>query len=203
MSVIDSLRRPEHTGENRCLPCTAVNVALVVVVGLAVSVLSPVAGLVVLVGGALSVYLRGYVVPGTPSFAPQLVGAVGLAGVFDHGDDAPDRRSESLDANVDPDVMLSTLLNAGVLVEEEDGLFLAADAREEWESTMATLRKATDEELAEAVANAVPFEATVDAEFGGISLDGPSMSVWISRRRPLRSRCGATRPPPCPRRPSR
>ncbi|CQR49493.1 MULTISPECIES: hypothetical protein [Haloferax] len=183
MSVIDSLRRPEHTGENRCLPCTAVNVAIVVVVGLAVSVLSPVAGLVVLVGGALSVYLRGYVVPGTPSFAPQLVGAVGLAGVFDHGDEGPasDRRSESLDANVDPDVMLSALLNAGVLVEEEDGLFLTDDAREEWESTMATLRKTTDEELAEAVANAVPFDATVDAEFDGISLDGPSMSVWISR----------------------
>ncbi|ELZ90994.1 hypothetical protein [Haloferax sulfurifontis] len=183
MSVIDSLKRPEHTGENRCLPCTAVNVAIVVVVGLAVSVLSPVAGLAVLVGGALSVYLRGYVVPGTPSFAPRLVAAVGLAGVFDHGGEgsAPDRRSESLDADVDPDAMLSTLLNAGVLVEEEDGLFLADDAREEWESTMATLRKTTDEELAEAVANAVPFEAAVDAEFGGISLDGPSMSVWISR----------------------
>ncbi|KAB1193825.1 hypothetical protein GJR96_10405 [Haloferax sp. MBLA0076] len=179
MSVIDSLKRPEHTGENRCRPCTVVNAAFVAIVGLALGVLWIPAGFVVLAIGALLVYLRGYVVPGTPSFAPELVAAAGLSGVFDH-DEEP-RQSESLDANVNPDVMLSTLLDAGVLVEEPDGLFLADDAREEWESTMATLRKASDDELADAVAAAIPFEATVTAEYDGISIDGPSMSVWISR----------------------
>ncbi|KAB1188036.1 MULTISPECIES: hypothetical protein [Haloferax] len=180
MSVIDSLRRPEHTGENRCLPCTAVNAAFVAIVGFALGVLWLPAGFVVLAIGALLVYLRGYVVPGTPSFAPRLVAAVGLSGVFEHDDGEP-RQSDTLDANVEPEVMLSTLLDAGVLVEEPDGLFLADDAREEWESTMATLRKASDDELAEAVATALPFDAEVAPEFDGISIDGPSMSVWISR----------------------
>ncbi|RLM40921.1 hypothetical protein DVK00_20805, partial [Haloarcula sp. Atlit-47R] len=154
MSVFDALRRPEHTGENRCLPCTAVNAVLVVLVGLALGVLWPPIGAVVIAVGTLLVYLRGYVVPGTPSFAPKLVSAVGLDGIFGHReDDAAARQSDSLDANVDPDVMLSTLLNAGVLVEEPDGLFLTDEAREEWESAMATLRTASDEELADAVAS--------------------------------------------------
>ena len=180
MSVIDSLKRPEHTGANRCRPCTVVNAVFVAVVGLALGVLWLPAGFVVLALGAALVYLRGYVVPGTPSFAPRLVAAAGLSGVFEHDDDEP-RKSETLDANVDPDVMLSTLLDAGVLVEHEDGLFLTDDARDEWESTMATLRKASDDELADAVAAALPFEADVAAEFDGISIDGPKMSVWISR----------------------
>ncbi|WP_411963903.1 hypothetical protein [Haloferax sp. YSMS24] len=180
MSVIDSLKRPEHTGANRCRPCTVVNAVVVAVVGLALGVLWLPAGFVVAAIGAALVYLRGYVVPGTPSFAPRLVAAVGLSGVFEHDDEEP-RQSESLDANVDPDVMLSTLLDADVLVEREDGLFLTDEARDEWESAMATLRKASDDELAEAVAAALPFEAEVAAEFDGISIDGPSMSVWISR----------------------
>ncbi|KAB1198727.1 MULTISPECIES: hypothetical protein [Haloferax] len=181
MSVIDSLKRTEHTGENRCLPCTVVNAAVVAIVGLALGVLWIPAGFVALAVGAVLVYLRGYVVPGTPSFAPRLVAAVGLSGVFEHDDESQPRQSETLDANVDPDVMLSTLLDAGVLVEREDGLFLADDARDDWESTMATLRKASDDELADAVDAALPFESDVAAEFDGISIEGPSMSVWISR----------------------
>ncbi|ELZ94117.1 hypothetical protein C440_10868 [Haloferax mucosum ATCC BAA-1512] len=181
MSVIDTLKHSEHTGENRCLPCTAVNVFVVVLVGLALGVVwLPVAGFVAVAVGALFVYFWGYVVPGTPSFAPPLVAAVGLGGVFGHGEDDT-RQSESLDANVSPDVMLSTLLNADVLVEDEDGLFLTDDARGEWEETMATLRTASDEDVADAVASALPFEATVAPEFDGFSIDGPSMSVWLSR----------------------
>lgn len=74
---IERLRQPEYTGENRCLPCTVVNLgfALVTSVGLAVGVVAigvPLTGAVLVAGitllGALAlVYLRGYVVPGTPT----------------------------------------------------------------------------------------------------------------------------------------
>ncbi|MFC7202122.1 hypothetical protein ACFQJC_01235 [Haloferax namakaokahaiae] len=181
MSLVDSLKRPEYTGQNRCLPCTVVNSVIVLVVALALGIFSPFVGLVVLVGGALAVYLRGYVVPGTPEFAPQLVAAVGLSHVFGHDDEGELRESESLTADVNPEVMLSTLLDAGVLYEEEDGLYLADHVREDWEETMATLRKADDEELADTVSTAVPFDAEVSPQFDGIGIDGPDMSVWMSR----------------------
>ncbi|WP_396612190.1 hypothetical protein ACH9L7_02575 [Haloferax sp. S1W] len=180
MTLLDTLKRPEYTGENRCLPCTVVNAIVVVAVSLALGLLWIPAGVAVLALGALAVYLRGYVVPGTPSFAPRLVAAVGLAGVFGDDEDEP-RQSDSLDANVDPEVMLSTLLDAGVLVDEPDGLFVADEVREEWESTMATLRKGSDDELATAVETAVPFDAEATPEYDGIGLHGPDLSVWLSR----------------------
>lgn len=67
-SVGDRLRRPEYTGENRCLPCTVVNVCLTLVAAIVVTVLlGPLGGLVVLLGGLSAVYFRGYLVPGTPT----------------------------------------------------------------------------------------------------------------------------------------
>jgi hypothetical protein len=64
----DRLRRPEYTGENRCLPCTVVNLCLAAVAAVVVSVgLGPVGGVVVLVGAVGAIYFRGYLVPGTPT----------------------------------------------------------------------------------------------------------------------------------------
>jgi hypothetical protein len=72
--VLDRLRQPQYTGENRCTPCTVVNAIIAAVtavgIGAAVAPLDP-ATAALLAGGALSVfagviYLRGYLVPGTP-----------------------------------------------------------------------------------------------------------------------------------------
>ena len=81
--MIESLKQPEYTGENRCLPCTAVNVSITVV--LAAVPIALRAGAVVTVpwswiaavsGGVLAVslaliYLRGYLVPGTPTLTKR------------------------------------------------------------------------------------------------------------------------------------
>ena len=78
-SKLDALRQPEYTGENRCWPCTTVNslialgVAAVVGAGvftLADATLALVATLTVLALSAVSIWLRGYLVPGTPGL-PQ------------------------------------------------------------------------------------------------------------------------------------
>jgi len=81
----DIVRRPEHTGERRCWPCTVVNVVLVVGAALAVARRRRLAALPVLLIGTALVYLRGYVLPGTPWFAPRLVAALPLPyDPFDH-----------------------------------------------------------------------------------------------------------------------
>lgn len=67
-TVGDRLRRPEYTGENRCLPCTVVNLCLAVVAAAAVTLVSgPVGGVVVLAVAVGAIYFRGYLVPGTPT----------------------------------------------------------------------------------------------------------------------------------------
>ncbi len=90
--TIDRLRRPEYTGENRCLPCTVVNAALaalaatgvgsgLVVAGVSAAYAAGVAAGVLGVS-AVSIYLRGYLVPGTPAltkryFPPWLLSLFG------------------------------------------------------------------------------------------------------------------------------
>jgi hypothetical protein len=69
----DIVRRPEHTGERRCWPCTVVNVVLVLVAAVAVARRRRLAALPVILVGTVLIYLRGYIVPGTPWFAPRLV----------------------------------------------------------------------------------------------------------------------------------
>ena len=69
----DRLKNPKYTGENRCLPCTAVNVVLAVVLAVVLGLIvdgtsarSSVIGPVVFVGSLVIIYLRGYLIPGTP-----------------------------------------------------------------------------------------------------------------------------------------
>lgn len=78
-SLVARLREPAHTGSNRCLPCTAVNLGLL---GLAVGpiwTLSPVAAVVVGFAGVAIIWLRGYLVPGTPQLTRRYLPASVLA----------------------------------------------------------------------------------------------------------------------------
>jgi hypothetical protein len=71
-TVGDRLRRPEYTGENRCLPCTAVNLCLAALGAAVVAVaLGPIGGAVVFAGAAGAIYFRGYLVPGTPALTAR------------------------------------------------------------------------------------------------------------------------------------
>lgn len=67
----DRIRKPEYTGSNRCMPCTIVNVVLAAVFGLGLAVVSAPLGLVVFAAGLSFIYLRGYLVPGTPTLTKR------------------------------------------------------------------------------------------------------------------------------------
>jgi hypothetical protein len=75
LNTLKTLRKPEYTGENRCVPCTVVNAVLAVglaavgayLLGTGIGwEIGTAAAAVVLVLSAGSIYLRGYLVPGTP-----------------------------------------------------------------------------------------------------------------------------------------
>ena len=76
--MLESIKQPEYTGENRCPPCTAVNVVIALVIG-AIPVVAGVpggTGSLVAAGGILAVsigaiYFRGYLVPGTPTLTKR------------------------------------------------------------------------------------------------------------------------------------
>lgn len=71
-SVADRLRQPEYTGENRCLPCTVLNVGIAAVLGILLGfVATPVAGAAALAFSLSAIYFRGYLVPGTPELTKR------------------------------------------------------------------------------------------------------------------------------------
>lgn len=96
--ALEQYRQPEYTGENRCLPCTAVNVAIAVVVSaLASFVGTPVLGLLVFGGSLLAISLRGYLVPGTPELTKAYLPDWVLA-TFDKAERPPSEPEPDLSA---------------------------------------------------------------------------------------------------------
>lgn len=71
MSLVDWLRQPEYTGENRCTPCTVVNIAIAASASVLAAVASTVLGAGVFILSLGTIYLRGYLVPGTPTLTKR------------------------------------------------------------------------------------------------------------------------------------
>ena len=207
--LLEFLRRPEFTGENRCWACTAVNgvllwMGITIVTLLGQPLLAVALGLV----GVATISLRGYLFPYTPRFAPQLVSLL-PGDPFDHerapgsladaglgsgpgpnSDTDIDSHATSVDgpasdsAARDPpsgDEILETLLDAGVLVSEGTEVSLEPDIRRTWHEEMVTLRELDIDALA-AVADELTPE-TIDAS--GETRWGRSYVVVDSEDRPL------------------
>jgi len=135
--ITSRLRQPEYTGENRCLPCTAVNTGIAAVLSFCVGAaawslsslaLGLVTGLATLAVGAALIYFRGYLVPGTPTltkqyFPPLLLSAFGK-------EPATEYRADG-EGGVDTEAVL---MDAGALEEcaDRDDLCLESSFREQW-----------------------------------------------------------------------
>ncbi|ARS91742.1 hypothetical protein [Natrarchaeobaculum aegyptiacum] len=72
---LDDLKQPEYTGENRCLPCTVVNLTIAAALGWLVARKHRIAGVLVFVVSAAIISLRGYLVPGTPTLTRRYLPA--------------------------------------------------------------------------------------------------------------------------------
>ncbi|MFY4816452.1 hypothetical protein ACOJIV_27820, partial [Haloarcula sp. AONF1] len=185
---LDRLRRPEYTGANRCLPCTAVNVCIAVGAALAAGgLVGPGLGAGVFVASLAAIWLRGYLVPGTLELTKRYLPERALR-LFGKGRDTGP--PPEIDAE-------SYLLSADVLVETPDGTDLAFAPWFEsaWRTHLAALRDAADTAFGgvtnataagdEAAATAPdgtrpasPADVTALARLTGIDEDGLSLR-WL------------------------
>lgn len=181
-SLLERVRRPEYTGENRCWPCTLTNgVLLAIVTGVLLLRGRRRTAAAVAVGGLSAIGLRGYLVPYTPSFAPRLVSKLPVD-VFDHdspdapagtlsdatgtqpqddGEDDTELDGEDTPSEPDGEEVLAELTEAGAVQPNEDGeIELTPEFRSEWREEMAALRDLDLDELAAAASELTP--STVD-----------------------------------------
>ena len=97
VSLFRSLRREEHTGENRCLPCTVVNVAIAVALAGVLAFVALELAVLVFLASLLAIYLRGYLVPGTPTLTKRYLPHRVLAMFDKHPDESdPTEQWETL-----------------------------------------------------------------------------------------------------------
>lgn len=187
--MLEAIRRPEYTGENRCWPCTVVNVVLVACAAAAVAVASPFLALLLVVTGSGAIALRGYVVPYTPRFAPRVVERLPWT-PFHAAEVGPAEPGSLAIEDVDPEALLDALLDADVLEADGERIVLEDRFREQWREEMRALRERSDEELAAAardaseVANAAE---TVEDRRGRTHVvlsdgtDDPMAKSWLTR----------------------
>ncbi|MDB2265386.1 MULTISPECIES: hypothetical protein [Halorubrum] len=69
--IVETLHQPEYTGENRCGPCTALNLVMAIFFSLVLGQISRAAGFSFFTISLTLIYLRGYLVPGTPTLTKR------------------------------------------------------------------------------------------------------------------------------------
>lgn len=184
-SILDRFRQPEYTGENRCMPCTTVNTIIAVVLsGLlwfgtvqagmeSYAVAVGLGSFVVFLG---AIYVRGYLVPGTPEltkryFPPWLLRLFGKQ---------PEIQVEEVD--VEPE---EVLVEGGVIEPCQDGqdLCLTPAFADAWTDRIREVRESNQnrESLAQILdedPKDLEIEAHDDAQIA--RLDGMHVGQWES-----------------------
>lgn len=175
-TLADRLRRPEYTGENRCTPCTVVNAGLAVAVaGLVAASGAPLAGAASLVIAGAAIYLRGYLIPGTPAltaryFPPWFLRLFGKEPVVDAT--AGSRPGGGNSGEDRP------LAESDVLVSGPDGPALAPSFAGAWHDRTAEVRDAGVEPAA--VARTFGAETASSVSDRSFVLDGTRSVRWGS-----------------------
>lgn len=179
-----AVRKPEYTGANRCVPCTAVNVVLAAALsgacyaagqrlGAGEGTTVGASGLV-FVASAVLIYARGYLVPGTPTLTKRYF-PVWLLQLFGK------ERERIEAADVDPETVLE---DREFLVEREDGddLQLADGFRAAFDDQFSALDDDVDRPELLSVLDVDEHAVEFDDHDGGFGLrvDGTLGGVWES-----------------------
>lgn len=177
-NAIESVRQPEYTGENRCLPCTVMNVVIAAALGwLIAAAVSVRAGSIAFLFCASVIYARGYLIPGTPRLTkrhlPDRVHR--LFGTHIETGGAEDRNIEGL------------LRDTGVVTDcrDEDDLCLTPPFRSAWRDRLVELRENGDEleRMASRIglpATDLTTEGSADGPFA-ITYEGDRIGIWSSK----------------------
>lgn len=174
--------RSRYTGENRCWPCTVVNLVIAAVVTIILFPYFPVLSGLVFFVSTLSIAFIGYLVPGTPYLTRKMLPDRVLARFRKASSELDTRQTDGDNPGID------RLIQAGVLESHNDGTLSLSDSfNNSWSNRIESLRnneRAPREEFATMVGvepDDVSFER-IDAT-GALSVrikDGP-VSQWLSR----------------------
>jgi hypothetical protein len=172
-------RQPEYTGANRCMPCTVVNLLIAAAVGGVLTVLVPWLGVAVFVVFGGIIYLRGYLVPGTPTltkryFPPRVLRLFGKQPLGHSADGGQVSIEPGNTSTAGPLAATGIIQQAGT-----NDIDLAPDFRAEWRKRIQTIREHTLE--AEDVREMLDAEDVSRHGDQSFVVDGNTSVRWGSR----------------------
>jgi hypothetical protein len=144
--VVGTVRQSEYTGENRCIPCTVVNVFIAVMIcGLLVGIGFFWIGIGAFTAFAAVIYLRGYLVPGTPTITEQyfpervlrLFGK-NIQVPAEYAHDPQERTINESDERESVEVLVATDI---LIQNEENEIDLSPDFRDVWRKRIRLVRE--------------------------------------------------------------
>jgi len=166
-------RQPQYTGEDRCLPCTTINLIMAVLIAGGVALINPFIGIGVLVVETVLIYYRGYLIPGTPELTKRYMPAwalklFGKTPVEEQAQSASSAQEQSTDASeLNP---IDVLTAIGVATETEDQADITLT------TTFENLLNQQD--FADPTADA---EAIFTKFFGDVTIEDTDTSVHLTR----------------------
>jgi hypothetical protein len=182
--IVERIRQPAYTGENRCVPCTVANVVIGAVAGAIIGVVSVPLGLATVALSLVLIYLRGYLVPYTPTLTKRYFPDRVLAW-FDK--ETPGEAAEATDGDVDEIDIQWTLMDLGVITDCDDreDLCLEQAFGDLWRDHIERVRSRDRESQRAAVVDmlGITGEHEVD-EYGRnavvVTIDGERVGQWES-----------------------
>lgn len=176
MTIIESIRRPEYTGTNRCTPCTIVNLAIAAGLTVGAWLFTPILAVVVAAISVAAIWLRGYLVPYTPQLTKRYLPDRVLA-VFDK-QPTPSVTREDFDVE-------TTLIEDGVLEATPDGhdLHVTPEFHREWRSHMRDTDRDRDQATLAWMLDIDPDRLALEPTGSAIvaRIDGEWVGQWESR----------------------
>lgn len=133
--VLERVRQDEYIGENRCTPCTILNLLIAISVSGVIGAFTRVGAVLVFFIFIAIIYLRGYLLPGTPSLTKQYF-PDRLLNLFH----APSSHDSIKNSDQTERRLILESADAIRLTPDESDISLALSFKREWNDQMNQLR---------------------------------------------------------------
>lgn len=173
MEALNGFKRDKYTGENRCTPCTVVNVTLATIfAGVVAVVVGASVGIAFFLVALALIYFRGYLLPGTPTLTKRYLPASVLE-LFGK-EPVGERAARSIDADTATE---EQLVAVGALTDDEAPVLTDSFATA-WETAIEGVRS---EDIDESVLRTLFGTDDVSRHAAtGAVIDGNQSIRWIS-----------------------
>jgi len=179
-----NLKNPRYTGENRCLPCTAVNLIISLVLSaLAYHELGVVIATTIFALSVVLIYVRGYLIPGTPTLTKKYLPETVLASF--HRSERPVADETDADRTIgETEVFLHEY---GIIepCENDEDVCITPDFRSSWYDWMASLRENDIQTVLATHLDAAPSDIVIERSDELISVRYNDQHLGSWRSKPL------------------